>query len=612
MLHRRTAAGAAIVAFTASVIVAGNAQMFKYSQTEATTARFDAQRSGWVRTDHFISPDAMKGFALQWKRKIAAKGPLSGAVVAGGGLGITLAFLGTGDNHTVALDMDNGHVFYNHAYAPAAVAPGCLSASLATPTKPTNLTPAPSPQPTPAGQAKVGPNAQLPYGSVIGNPGEGIPPVKPGAYFATKGSFFGAPDAKPYDGTKASAQEGAEHVANYAGPATRARGPVNADGGAPAASAGLTTAQAPGRGNAPGAPQGTMSPGGTGAAPVGPPFGPSSGTGAQPGAAPPRAFFGIRTGGPTYTLSADGVLHVLTSSEGLEGQQPVPFLPPGSQATDLILVNGTLYTSTANSCGGAANGVWAISTTAVPAGGTFPKPVSWTTGGTASPHAIALNADGIVFVTVGSGTGRVSDAVVSLDPKTLEQKAIFTQKGADFVSSPVIFRQDNRDIIAAQAADGRVFLFDGAALSKPLFIGSPGPKLDNYKPQGMASWEDKTGQRWLLTTTATAIEAWKVSFTGTSASVTEGWKLTGLKAPLAPLVINGVVFALSSGDTLGKNPAQLYAIEGITGKTLWTSGNTITTFVPQSSAIWNSMGQVLVGASDETIYSFGMAMDRHL
>jgi outer membrane protein assembly factor BamB len=104
-----------------------------------------------------------------------------------------------------------------------------------------------------------------------------------------------------------------------------------------------------------------------------------------------------------------------------------------------------------------------------------------------------------------------------------------------------------------------------------------------------------------------------VSVKGASVSLTESWKLASLQAPLAPLVINNLAFVLSSGDSGAKRaPAVLYALDGNNGKVLWASGKTITTHVPRSSAIWNSMGQVLVGAADSTLYAFGMNMDRHL
>ena len=589
-------------------------QIMRYSQTEATTARFDAQRSGWIRLDHFIAPEKMTGFALQWKKKIengAGAGALSGGIVASGGLGITLAYLGGSANRTVAIDMDNGHVFFNRAYGAAAgkaSAVGCSSASLAEPTKNTPLTPAMPGNPTQAGQSAVGPNSQLPYGSVLGEPGAGIPPVKPGSYFATPGSFFGATGAKPFDGTPASAVAGAAYAATGPagggggrgrGPAGGSgapggRGPVNADGGAPGFGAG--------------------GPGG------------GSGRGPNGGGGGGRGGFGV--GNATFAISNDGVLHGLTTHDGLDGMQPIPFLPAGASATDLIMINGVVYTSTVNGCGGAPNGVWAMTPAAIPAGGTFPKSTTWATGGTASPHGPSFSADGVAFVATSSGTGQ-GDSVISLDAATLAVKNTFHLAGANFVSAPVIFRVGTQDIVAAQAADGRVFLLDGANLSAPLAVSPAATNPGGYKPAALASWQDSTGQRWIVSTTATSVVAWKVALNGSSATLTQGWTLGGLKTPLAPLVINGVVFAVSGGETIlqskgtaaagaapaaapASTPAVLYAVNGMTGAKIWDSGKTITSFVPHNSAVWNSMGQVLVGASDGTLYAFGVALDRHL
>ena len=55
-----------------------------------------------------------------------------------------------------------------------------------------------------------------------------------------------------------------------------------------------------------------------------------------------------------------------------------------------------------------------------------------------------------------------------------------------------------------------------------------------------------------------------------------------MAAPLAPMVMNGVVFALSGGQRNGR--ATLYALDGSTGKEYWNSGNTITRLCP--AEVW--------------------------
>ena len=185
-------------------------------------------------------------------------------------------------------------------------------------------------------------------------------------------------------------------------------------------------------------------------------------------------------------------------------------------------------------------------------------------------------------------------------------KAKFTQAGANFGTPAVILRQNGKDLVAAQAADGRIFVFDSANLAAPLATSNAVPNLGGYKLNGLAAWLDSTGQAWLLSTTPTAIVAHKIG----AGSLTQAWTLPNLKSPIAPLIVNGVVFAVSGGDA--KTPAVLHAADALTGAPLWNSGKTITTSVPQTSALWNSMGQILVGGADGTLYAFGANLERHL
>jgi outer membrane protein assembly factor BamB len=80
------------------------------------------------------------------------------------------------------------------------------------------------------------------------------------------------------------------------------------------------------------------------------------------------------------------------------------------------------------------------------------------------------------------------------------------------------------------------------------------------------------------------------------------------------------VFAASSGEFRGggaaspakaradrSTPAVLYALDGVTGKELWTSGTTITSFARAGLSAGN--GQVYVVTYDNTLYAFGIPME---
>jgi outer membrane protein assembly factor BamB len=96
-------------------------------------------------------------------------------------------------------------------------------------------------------------------------------------------------------------------------------------------------------------------------------------------------------------------------------------------------------------------------------------------------------------------------------------------------------------------------------------------------------------------------------------------------SPLPPIVINGVVFAASTGEyypAAGANvpvservkrsvPAVMYALDAANGKQLWSSGTQITSFVA-GTPLWASSGQTYVATYDNTVYAFGFPMERYI
>jgi hypothetical protein len=54
----------------------------------------------------------------------------------------------------------------------------------------------------------------------------------------------------------------------------------------------------------------------------------------------------------------------------------------------------------------------------------------------------------------------------------------------------------------------------------------------------------------------------------------------------------------------------LYALDAATGRELWTSGNTITSFAHRS-ALWPGIGQIHVATYDNTVYAFGFPLERY-
>jgi outer membrane protein assembly factor BamB len=385
-----------------------------------------------------------------------------------------------------------------------------------------------------------------------------------------------------------------------------------------------------------------------GAAPAPAPQAPAGrGNGGRGRGPAPVPFGGVD---PVFVVGSDGMLHTLLASNGADGEPPVQFLPPSTKPSALIWIDGMVYASTSDRCGAAPNGVWAIDLTAE---GPERKTVSWSTGGpnVAGTTGPALGTDGTVYVATAKGPAGTAaepaapgepasfaNSVVALDAKTLKPKDWFTADGADFNASPVVIHQGDKDLVAAVGNDGRLYLLDGAQLGgadhkTPLFVT---PKFS--QPQaggGLATWEDD-GTRWILATSAGApqatakfaangavttgsVVAFKLVDQAGKTTLEPGWASRDLVSPLAPIIVNGVVFAASSGEAQGpatmtaaqraqrSTPAVLYALDGTTGKTLWSSGQTITSFA--RAGLSAGAGQVYLVTYDNTLYTFGIPME---
>jgi hypothetical protein len=56
-------------------------------------------------------------------------------------------------------------------------------------------------------------------------------------------------------------------------------------------------------------------------------------------------------------------------------------------------------------------------------------------------------------------------------------------------------------------------------------------------------------------------------------------------------------------------PAVLYAMDGTTGKELWNSGSTLTSYV-HSGGLSSLFGTIYLTTSDNTLWAFGLPQDK--
>lgn len=556
------------------------------------TAGADAQRTSWIRSDDKISVEglAKPGFELQWTAKLdneprGIHGLRQGVTAAGVTLFVPMSVV-TGSSNTVyAIDNDIGYVVWQRRFDAALPpsTPPCPGGITAGATRIVRL----DASATAAAPGLSFVRGAVGYRSLVGEPGEGVP-------------------AEGRSGARVAAPAG--------------------DAGAQAAGRGA--GRAAGRGETPGRPPVPGARGGQAAERI-------PGAPRREEAASPYAFL-FRESGVSYVVTSDGMLHVLGLPSGKDMQRPAQFVPANSSWSSPIAVGTMLYTATSGRCGGAPDAVWAIDLDSEA------KPVvSWKTNGGPVVGAVAFTSEGRLVAAVGAGQtagdGK-ANAIVSLDPKTLQAKDWFTQPGTEFATGPTIVRHGDKEIVAAATKDGRIILLDASSLGgtdhqTPLLVSKPLlAAKGSVAADALAAWQppdvDATSSWILLAASGPlashvpvgngavrngAVLALKLTGAAATLSLEPGWVSHDLSAPAAPIIVNGVVFTLATGQsgtgTAAAKPAVLHAYDGATGKRLWSSGRAMSTMASPGS-LWSGLGQVYIGMRDGTLHAFGFNDER--
>jgi outer membrane protein assembly factor BamB len=332
---------------------------------------------------------------------------------------------------------------------------------------------------------------------------------------------------------------------------------------------------------------------------------------------------------PVYVLSSDGGLHKIRASTGEDIAAPWKFLPPNATSSSLNFDGKTFYTTTSGGCGGAPNGVWALSGNTPDAQANFFPSKESTVP---MDVGVSIGSDGTVYSAFGNGT------MMALTAGSLKEKESFkVPEGVVPTNvSPIPFPWKGRELITVAAMKDRLFLLDAARFGgAPVasFEGGAGTGFSG----GLATWEDTAGARWIYAVVQGpgpgaakfpirngrashgSIAAFKVTEKDGQPELTPVWISRDLAAPVSPVVVNGVVFALASGEYLGEaksvqervsksNRATLYALNAGTGKELFSSGDAVASFT-HSSGLAVSRGHVCFGTWDNTLYCFGFPIE---
>ena len=197
----------------------------------------------------------------------------------------------------------------------------------------------------------------------------------------------------------------------------------------------------------------------------------------------------------------------------------------------------------------------------------------------------------------------------------------------------------------AANADGRLYVLDAGSLGgadhrTPLSKTAPySTGAGDFMAGALATSENADGSRWVFAAAAGppspgtafgsangpvtngAIVAYKLADQNGTMGLQAVWASRDMLSPAPPTVVNGVVFAISTGEYRSGDSqltaaqraqrgkaAVLWALDAASGKELWSSGNTISSFVRGVGPSAGD-GQVYVVTYDGTVYAFGIPLE---
>jgi outer membrane protein assembly factor BamB len=361
-----------------------------------------------------------------------------------------------------------------------------------------------------------------------------------------------------------------------------------------------------------------------------------------------------------YVLASDGYLHTLDLSSGDDTDPAIEMLSlPYGKPYGLNLVGDVIYTITGQGCGGVPNALYAVDLKNRKVIQSSPPQAGlWGVAGA------AVGSDGTIYFESGDGpydaaAGRLSTSVEAFtfandqlnlkDYYSPSNHEWLTRRDLDMNVTPVVFPFEGRDFLVGSGKEGRYFLMDSKSLGgadhlSPAFRSELySNKNVNFQTEGtwgsLASWEDKKGTRWILGPTGGdaavkipitygptphgGILALKLKAKGGKPELEPAWLSQDMVTAEPPVIENGVVFVLAGGEFTGQAndevgglyssegriqrsvPAKLFALDALTGKQLYSSGDQVKSFLHQAG-LSVAGDKVIFGTFDGTVYCFGL------
>jgi outer membrane protein assembly factor BamB len=366
-----------------------------------------------------------------------------------------------------------------------------------------------------------------------------------------------------------------------------------------------------------------------------------------------------------YTISSDGKLHALDIHNGEDKAPPIQFVPAFSKNWSLGLYHNVLYTTTSQGCNGAKSGVYAMDL------GSPDKKIAFfqsspNGAGVWGRAGAVISPSGFVYAQTGDGeynesAGKLPDTILQLSGRDLKLVDYFTPSNHSYLTrkdldagsmSAVYFKFKEWELLGSAGKEGVISLLDAKAIGggdhkTPLYRG---PLVVNEEADfagrgfwgAFATWQDEAGERWLYAPALGAastkappfahvngeapngsIMAFHVEEKDGKPTLAPAWISRDMNAPDPPIVANGVVYAVSTGEfnrqwkpdgglfnskeraAQHTGNAVLYAFDSSTGKELFSSGTTMPGWT-HFSGIAISGGRIYVTTYDSVVYAFGL------
>jgi len=375
-----------------------------------------------------------------------------------------------------------------------------------------------------------------------------------------------------------------------------------------------------------------------------------------------------------YVISWDGRLRQVDVATGQDTAPPEKFLPGNGKPYALNLVNGVIYTASAQGCGGQPNAFYSFDLATRKA--SIFQPAG---GGLWGRRGDAIDSEGRVYIGTGDarfdpGTKSLGNGIVAVKidaNKQLQLADYFAPKNANWLQrrdldvnvTPMVFDHQGRKFLVGTSKECKLWLLDRDNLggedhrtpldTSPLICND----IQAFDAKGiwgsLSTWQDASGTQWVLAPfwgpvsreftppiqygrpKMGGVAALKLQQVAGSWKLTPAWLSRDIDMAEETIIANGVVFAYGAGEDStqtvqdsawdeptpgtmggglssgakrripGSRRAELVALDGQTGKELWSSGTQIASW-NHFSGLTVANGRAYLGTFDGYMYCFGV------